>query len=140
MYRDRIVAERDNCRAAITWAMASDDWETAIRLAGALWRTWWPSHAIGGKAWTENVEEGLTWIERTLPHRGDLPVRVIAEALIGAGVLNNMLGRIPESEAHLRMNCCTLEEKHLPLRRILGVFPARCWRQRAMISTARAPG
>ena len=51
--------------------LASDDWETAIRLAGAVWRNWWAGNAIGGKAWTERIEEGLGWIERTLPHRED---------------------------------------------------------------------
>jgi DNA-binding NarL/FixJ family response regulator len=110
----RIRAERDNCRAAMTWAMAANDWETAIRLAGALWRPWWPSHAIGGKAWTEGVTEGLSWIERTLPYRGGLPVQVIAEGLIGGGVLGSMLARLPEAEAYLSELLRLSEEQHYP--------------------------
>jgi len=103
VWSERIHAERDNCRAAMTWAMETDDWETAIRLAGALWRTWWwHSQAFGGKAWTEGVTEGLSWIERTLPHRQGLPVEVSAEALIGAGVLTSWLDRLPEADASLR--------------------------------------
>ena len=111
---ERLRAERDNCRAAMTWAMETDDWETAIRLAGALWRTWWPSQAIGGEAWTESVQEGLTWIERTLPRRGDLPVHVIAEGLIGGGAFNSMLGRLPDAEAYLLELLRLSEAQHYP--------------------------
>jgi predicted ATPase/DNA-binding CsgD family transcriptional regulator len=99
-WRERTLADLDNCRAAMAWAMDSEDWETGIRLAGALWRIWWPSHAIGGKAWTERVAEGLAWIERALPHRQDMPVHLLADALVGAGHLNILLGRLPEARAH----------------------------------------
>ncbi len=108
--RDRVVAERDNCRTAMAWAGDSGDWETAIRLAGALWRTWWPTHAINGKSWTEGVEEGLDWIDRTLPHREDLPVSAIGEAFIGAGALNNMLGR-PDASLRVAEELLALAEE-----------------------------
>jgi non-specific serine/threonine protein kinase len=93
VWRQRIDIELDNCRAAMAWAITSEAWETAIRIAGALWRIWWPQQEIGGKAWTERVNEGVSWIERALPHRGDLPIQSIVEALIGGSVLNALLGR-----------------------------------------------
>ena len=149
-WRDRIVSEFDNCRAAMSWSMASGDWETAIRLAGALWRTWWLTHAIGGKAWTERVEEGLSWIDRTLPHRGDLPVQVIAEALIGGGALNVMRGRYPEARAHAGELLRLSEEQHYPYGEHWACFQlgrvaqetgdldlARTWLERALDLTPR---
>jgi DNA-binding CsgD family transcriptional regulator len=134
----------------MAWAMTSNDGETAIRLAGALWRTWWPTQAIGGKAWTERVEEGLSWIDRTLSHRDDLPVEVIAEALIGAGALKSMLDRIPEAEAHLRELLWISEEQHYPYGEYWACFrigiaalerddldSARGWLERALNLTPR---
>jgi tetratricopeptide (TPR) repeat protein len=119
---ERIRAEHDNCRVAMAWAMETHDWETAIRLAGALWGTWWPGLAIGGKAWTVGVEEGLGWIARTLPHRGELPVQVIAEALIGGSAMNYKLGRVPESRRHAEELLRLSEQQHYPYGEFWGCF------------------
>jgi tetratricopeptide (TPR) repeat protein len=50
---DRLAAEHDNLREALSWATAHDA-SRAIRLVGALWRYWWVrGHLREGRAWAE---------------------------------------------------------------------------------------
>jgi predicted ATPase/DNA-binding CsgD family transcriptional regulator len=87
VYRHQVNVELDNCRAAMTWALDNRAAETGVRLAGALWRSWWTSHAAGGKPWIDLVAEGRSWCERMLAIGDHLPVEAVTEALTGAGYL-----------------------------------------------------
>ncbi len=101
VFTERVEAEIDNCRDALAWCLDYGEAETAVRLAGALWRIWWPSLAEGSHAWTERVNEGLWWIERTLEHRDGLPISSLVEALSGASFLSILLGHYERSHAFL---------------------------------------
>ncbi len=87
VYRHRVNVELDNCRAAMAWALDNRAAESGVRLAGALWRIWWTSHAAGGKPWADRVAEGRSWCERMLAIGDHLPVEALTEALTGVGFL-----------------------------------------------------
>ncbi len=74
----RLDEEHDNLRAALAWALANDQAETAARLAGAVWR-FWQLHG--------HVQEGRSWLARILAAQPALPPPLQARALKGAGVL-----------------------------------------------------
>jgi len=75
---ERLDADHDNFRAALTWADRHDP-ETELRLAGAL-----------GDFWGErgHPEEGLEWLERSLARAEGLPARLRAKALHQASYLS----------------------------------------------------
>lgn len=85
-YNARIHRDRDNCRAAMAWTLDHDAAETGVRLAGALWRTWFNQFA-DDQPWTERCAEGRIWIERMLARSERLPFAAVTEALIGRGGL-----------------------------------------------------
>ncbi len=74
---ERLEAEHDNLRAALSWALAHTP-ETALKLAANLWRFWYVrSHLV----------EGRDWLERVLAAATLVPTRARAMALHGASVL-----------------------------------------------------
>lgn len=89
----RLEREHDNLRAALRWAVADREMETAARLALALWRFWMDCYSLG---------EGLRWVEvvLALDGAGDrtgealpaLPARTKAKLLFVAGVMASMQG------------------------------------------------
>jgi predicted ATPase/DNA-binding CsgD family transcriptional regulator len=87
---DRIEADMQNCRAALTWSLERGETEIGIRLAGALWRTWLYNSAFDGGAWQERTTEGRLWLDKTLARRDGLPLSVVTEALAGAAQLANL--------------------------------------------------
>ena len=51
-----IDAERDNLRAALEWAMATDDADTALTIAGgASWPHWLAGTSVEGKRWLDDA-------------------------------------------------------------------------------------
>jgi predicted ATPase len=54
---DELSREHDNVRVALRWAMDTEESETALRLAAAIWRFW---YARG------HLEEGRRWLEAAL--------------------------------------------------------------------------
>ena len=75
---ERLEAEHDNFREALSWVLEEREGETALRLVAALWRFWYLRGYLG---------EGIKWLERVLGE-GDpaaSPARV--KALEGMGWL-----------------------------------------------------
>jgi tetratricopeptide (TPR) repeat protein len=99
VWLDRLEAERDNLRAALTWAVHGEEWLLGVRLAGALWQLWeirgpWP--------------EGRHWLDTALARRPDreLPpsdpeLGAICRALEGSSVLARLLGDYRSSRARM---------------------------------------
>ncbi len=95
---DRVEADLDNCRAALAWTIETGDAETGIRLAGALWRTWWYGHVTGGRPWSERVAEGRSWLAQALAFRNGLPASVLVEAMAGAGHMARFQGDLDQGQ------------------------------------------
>ena len=73
---DRLDAERDNLRAALTWATECGEAELGLRICAALWRYW----QLRG-----TYAEGREWLERLLAGRsGSKTTRAIAQARIAS--------------------------------------------------------
>jgi predicted ATPase/transcriptional regulator with XRE-family HTH domain len=67
--------EEDNLRAALHWLMENDEAESALRLAGSIWRYWQRQGNLG---------EGRYWLEEGLTKGTDISKEVRANALWGA--------------------------------------------------------
>ena len=76
----RLDAEHDNFRAALRWAHERRDAETALPLAGALWRFW---------DQRGHLSEGRRWVRRALdlPAADTVAPSVRVDALAGAATL-----------------------------------------------------
>jgi predicted ATPase len=103
-WAERLVAERDNVRAALEWYEAQEDGTRALRLAGALWALW-----LG----RGHLTEGCQHLTRILA-RGDTqePTAARARALHLASVLLNTLGDDAQGDR--------MQEQCLPIWRHLG--------------------
>jgi predicted ATPase len=75
---ERLEAEHDNMRAALTWALERKEVEEALRLGGALWWFWWMR---------SHNSEGRLWLEAAPAIEGRVSPEVRAMALAGAGEL-----------------------------------------------------
>jgi tetratricopeptide (TPR) repeat protein len=78
-----IDQEHDNLRAALDWAVANDDAETALTIAGG---TAWPHWLTGG------VVEGRRWLQDAFACAGEADERTRALALTGRGLLDFLAG------------------------------------------------
>jgi predicted ATPase len=85
-----LETEYDNLRAALTWSIAENEAETAVRLAGALWKFW----LVRGR-----FREARQWLERALQLPGDVPDAARMEALYGFSAITRILGEAETSEA-----------------------------------------
>jgi predicted ATPase/class 3 adenylate cyclase len=75
---DRLEAEHDNMRAALSWALEREVAEVAIRLGGALWLFWF----VRGYH-----SEGRRWLQEALAIEGRVSPDSRAMALAGVGWL-----------------------------------------------------
>ena len=80
---ERLEAEHDNMRAALSWSLEVGDAQHGLRLAGAL-------------AWFWDVRghytDGLRWLEELLGKASAAPIAARAKALVGAGRLMALYG------------------------------------------------
>lgn len=84
---ERLDAEQDNLRSALSWLIAHQDGDRAVQMAGALWRFWW----IKGY-WTE----GVRWVTDALALPGMSPWR--ARAITGLANLSWAQGDLKKAE------------------------------------------
>jgi predicted ATPase/DNA-binding SARP family transcriptional activator/DNA-binding CsgD family transcriptional regulator len=75
---ERLEAEHDNMRAALSWAIEQEEPELGLRLAGTL-RWFWEGRGYHG--------EGRGWLEEALAKNGRASVAARAKALDGVGWL-----------------------------------------------------
>jgi predicted ATPase/DNA-binding SARP family transcriptional activator len=86
-----IDQEHDNLRAALEWAIANDDADTALTIAGG---TSWP-HWLAGM-----VIEGKRWLDDAFGCTGEPDERTQALALTGRGLLDFLAGA-PDTDGDL---------------------------------------
>ncbi|MBP6789462.1 MAG: helix-turn-helix domain-containing protein, partial [Candidatus Promineofilum sp.] len=98
----RAVADHDNCLAALRWALAAGDGETAVAIAGGLWWFWYRRgyFALG----RELLAAALEWPS--------------SDPLIRANALNGLAAFYLVDEAYAANLAC--HEEGLALRRALG--------------------
>jgi predicted ATPase/class 3 adenylate cyclase len=91
---EKLEAEHDNMRAALSWAMGEGDSEVGLRLAGSLWWFW----LVRG-----HLSEGGRWLEGALAQDDGRSARssARAKALVGAGRLMLEQGDLERATALL---------------------------------------
>jgi predicted ATPase/DNA-binding CsgD family transcriptional regulator len=96
---DRLEAEHDNIRAALSWTLEHEQAELALRLGGAL-RWFWSARGY--------FSEGRRWLERALSEEGRTSAEARAKALDGVGRLASEqrdMGRVEAAaEAGLKLS------------------------------------
>jgi tetratricopeptide (TPR) repeat protein len=82
---DRLEAEHDNLRAALTWAIEEEKGEIALKLVHACWRFWW-MHS--------HLDQGRLWLERALalPNPGGTASTMRPRVLVDAGYFARIQG------------------------------------------------
>jgi predicted ATPase/DNA-binding SARP family transcriptional activator len=88
-----IDQEHDNLRAALDWAVANDDADTALMIAGGAS---WP-HWLRG-----TVVEGKRWLDDAFACGGDADERTLALALTGRGLIDFLAGFPEHSDDDLK--------------------------------------
>jgi predicted ATPase/class 3 adenylate cyclase len=82
-WMDRLEAEHDNLRAALSWSLETKDAESALRIGGALWVFW----IVRG-----HFSEGRRWLSTSLSGGEAAPSGVRARVLLALGDLANAQG------------------------------------------------
>ena len=87
---DLVIPERDNMRAALTWALDSGEWDLGFELLVAL-ENYWATNA---------THEGLEWAQTLLSRAPADSSRQRCRALRVQGGMENILGRTELAEQH----------------------------------------
>lgn len=95
--------EHDNLRAALDWAVANDDAETALMIAGG---TAWPRSLTG------MVVEGRRWLDDAFACGGEADERTTALALTGRGLLDFLAGAFEHCDDDLTTALEIFERHH----------------------------
>ncbi|MBA2783255.1 MAG: tetratricopeptide repeat protein [Rubrobacteraceae bacterium] len=89
-WMDRLEAEHDNFRAALSWSLGGSDAALGLRMAKALWRFWWARGHFG---------EGVQWLEQALAGDAAAPMSARAGALSGLANLLREQGDLERARA-----------------------------------------
>jgi predicted ATPase/class 3 adenylate cyclase len=87
---ERLEAEHDNMRVALSWSLESGEAEVGLRLTGALW-PFWEAHGHYG--------EGRGWLEEALGKDSQASAAARAKVLEGLGWLTYRRGDTDRAEA-----------------------------------------
>jgi predicted ATPase/DNA-binding SARP family transcriptional activator/DNA-binding CsgD family transcriptional regulator len=87
---ERLEAEHDNMRAALSWVAKGGDVELGLRLAGAL-MLFWEAHG--------HYSEGRRWLERVWEMKGTASAAVRAKALYGVCQMAHLQDDTDRAEA-----------------------------------------
>ena len=93
--------EQDNLRAALEWAVANDDAETALTIAGGAS---WP-HWLAG-----TLVEGRRWLDDAFACGGEASESTRALALTGRGLIEFLSGSPDRADADLEAALATFRE------------------------------
>jgi predicted ATPase/DNA-binding NarL/FixJ family response regulator len=108
VWYDRLEAEIDNLRAALTWSLDYDACEVGLRIAAAL-RWVWEARGY--------LEEGFLWFTRLLPQSSAAAPSVRAKALSRASELAGQLAHEPQAtlwaQEALQLSRATADEWNL---------------------------
>jgi tetratricopeptide (TPR) repeat protein len=86
---ERLEAEHDNMREALSWSLGQENMELGLRLAGALWRFWWMR---------SHFSEGRRWLENALAKDGRRSPSARAMALAGIGEIASHQGDLDQAQ------------------------------------------
>jgi non-specific serine/threonine protein kinase len=103
---NRLEAEHNNLRAALSWLIERKKAEQALQLSGALWRFWY---------WHNHLSEGCRWLETAIAlarQTAEVPLAAWAKALEAAGNLFSVQGEYQQA--------ITFFEECLALRQMIG--------------------
>jgi predicted ATPase len=100
MWLTAIDQEQDNLRAALEWAVDTDDAETALTIAGGAS---WP-HWLAG-----TIVEGRRWIDAAFACAGEMSDTTRALGLVGRGLLEFLSGAPQRADADLEQALQTFQ-------------------------------
>jgi len=86
---EQLETDHNNLRAALTWALATGDSTTALRLCGTLQWLW---------SRRGHVQEGKQWLEKSLAIPATAPLAVRAQALSASGRMDHILGNHAQAQ------------------------------------------
>jgi len=89
-WSDRLEAEHDNLRAALSWLLARRRAQPALQMGAALWRFWFAR---------SHLSEGTGWLERVLVEGEPEPSPARAKALEGLGWMLQFQGEYARARA-----------------------------------------
>ncbi|MFL6205964.1 MAG: BTAD domain-containing putative transcriptional regulator [Acidimicrobiales bacterium] len=96
-----IERERDNLRAALEWAVSTDDAETALTIAGGCaWPHWLAA----------TISEGRRWLDEAFACAGPVSDGTRALALTGRGLLEFLSGAQDRADADLEAALAIFEQ------------------------------
>jgi predicted ATPase/class 3 adenylate cyclase len=100
-WMDRLEAEHDNLRAALSRSLKAGDSGSALRIGGALWRFW----NVRG-----HFSEGRRWLTAGLSGEGAAPASLRARASLGLGYLDLRQGDYPRAVEDLEASHSLYQE------------------------------
>jgi tetratricopeptide (TPR) repeat protein len=100
-WMERLEADHDNFRAALSWLLQVGEAELALRIGGALWLFW----RIRG-----HLSEGRRWLSEGLSGGDAAPAGVRARAMLVLGDLDVKQGDYPQGEEKLEASLALCRE------------------------------
>lgn len=100
-WMDRVEAEHDNFRAALSWTLEEGDAESALRIGGVLWRFW----TVRG-----HLSEGRRWLSEGLSRAEGVSIGVRARGLLALGDMAKRQSDYAEGQKNLEASLALYRE------------------------------